>query len=341
MPLMLPNLTPRARLLLAGASVPLLLLWVYWPTLVESERLWARNPQYSHGYLVPIFAAFLLWLRRDRLKTDTLAPSWWGLPLVILALVTYLGGTWFYQTPLERYSLLPCLAGLVLAVGGWKALRWALPSILFLFFMLEPPYYVATSLSAPLQTLATNASTFVLQTVGLPAVSEGNVIHINDQHIGIVEACNGLRMLLVFFALSTGMALVISAPLGDRIFLVVSSIPIALVANIARISITGVLGQFASSDTAHVFYHDVAGWLMPALALGIMWLELKMLSCLLIETPHAVKPKARERQRPVPVSAPRRQRPARPVATAPRPTRPSRRPAPVEPKSEPPQRTSA
>lgn len=351
---MLPNLTPRARLLLAGAFVPLLaLLWVYWPALVETQRLWATNPQYSHGYLVPVFAAFLLWLRRGRLRTEALAPSWWGLPLAAVAVVLFLAGTWFYQASLERYSLIPCLAGLVLAVGGWNALRWALPSVLFLFFMLEPPYYLATSLAAPLQSLATDASTFVLQTIGLPAVSEGNVIHINDEHIGIVEACNGLRMLLVFFALSTGMALVVNVPLGDRLFLVFSSVPVALVSNIARIVITGVLGQFVSSNAAHVFYHDVAGLLMMPLALGILWLELKLLACLLIESPHAARPKARERKRPEAAAAVRRQRPTRPTAAAPRPARPSRRPAsaPAEPvateppveqdASVPPQRASA
>ena len=195
--------------------------------------------------------------------------------------------------------------------------------MLFLFFMLEPPYYLATSLAAPLQSLATDASTFVLQTIGLPAVSEGNVIHINDEHIGIVEAYNGLRMLLVFFALSTGMALAVNAPLGDRLFLVFSSIPVALVSNIARIVVTGVLGQFVSSNAAHVFYHDVAGLLMMPLALGILWLELKLLACLLIASPHAVRPQTREQPNvrlPPPFGAS-----DRPVRRRPQCGRPARR----------------
>src|SRR5262249_49418232 len=146
------------------------------------------------------------------------------------------------------------------------------PAILFLFFMVPLPFTVATLLSAPLQGLATVCSTFVLQTLGLPALAEGNIIRINDAHIGIVEACSGLRMLVVFFALSTGMALLIKAPLGDKLFLVASSVPIALVANILRITITGMLHEMVSSEIANIFFHDVAGWLMMPLALVMLWL---------------------------------------------------------------------
>src|SRR5262249_58253429 len=133
------------------------------------------------------------------------------------------------------------------------------------------PDRVNLALSASLQTVATEASTFVLQTIGLPAVSEGNVIRINDSLIGIVEACSGLRMLVVFFALSTGMALVVKAPLGDRLILVASSVPIALVVNVVRITITGALHETVNSRVADVFFHDVAGWLMMPLALALLW----------------------------------------------------------------------
>src|SRR5262249_55754813 len=79
----LPSPPPRPRLLLAGLAAPLaVVLWAYWPTLAETQRTWATNPQYSHGYLVPLFALLLLWLRRDRLAAEALAPCWWGLPLV-------------------------------------------------------------------------------------------------------------------------------------------------------------------------------------------------------------------------------------------------------------------
>src|SRR5262249_22916930 len=156
------------------------------------------------------------------------------------------------------------------------------------------------------------SSTFVLQTLGLPAISEGHIIRINDAQIGIVEACSGLRMLVVFFALSTGMVMVVRAPLADKIILVVSSLPIALISNILRITITGFLHETVGGEFARFFYHDLAGWMMMPLALGILWLEMKMLAKLFIEVPgvgrNANKSKSRQRVTTAPV--PRRTRQA-------------------------------
>src|SRR5258708_3103604 len=132
-----------------------------------------------------------------------------GPPLVVLrGMVACVFGVWG-----DHSSLLFWLAGRRGLIGGWGAWRWNWPSILFLFFMIPLPFSVATAMSGPLQTLATICSTFLLQTLGLPALAEGNIIRINDAQIGIVEACSGLKMLVVFFALSTGMARVTSAPL--------------------------------------------------------------------------------------------------------------------------------
>src|SRR5947209_13498152 len=313
----------HSRPFLLGASLVslLALVWSYWTTLAEMAQTWSSKPQYSHGFLVPLFAGVLLWLRRDRLRPDDFRPGWWGLPLVAAAVVLRLYGTYYHYAYYDAVSFVLSLAGVGLMLGGWPAWRWAWPAVLFLLFMVPLPHRVDLALSVPLQTVATEASTYVLQTIGLPAVSEGNVIRINDSLIGIVEACSGLRMLVVFFALSTGMALVIKAPLGDKLVLVFSSVPIALLVNIIRITLTGALSEMVNGQVAHVFFHDVAGWLMPPLALGLLWLEWKALSKLLVEVPRTGRHAAKGRPRPAPAPAPaapaRRPRPARP-ATAPR-----------------------
>ncbi len=319
----MPTTTPdRSGSLLWGVlgGTALVVLWAYWPSLTDMAQAWSHSSEYSHGYLVPVFAAFLLWLRRDRLATDDGRTSWWGLAFLAVAVGLRAYGTYQYRVWLEQISLLPCLAGLVLLLGGWTGWRWAWPSILFPFFMVPLPFSISRALSGPLQLLATECSTFILQTIGLPAVSEGTTIRINDAQIGIVEACSGLKMLVVFFALSTGMALVTRAPLFDRLVLVASSVPIALTSNIIRITITGLLHELANSEAANVFFHDVAGWFMMPLALGMLWLELKVLAKLLVESKHGtIAPPSRNRQRP---SAPAGSRPkAGRAAPAPRSTR--------------------
>ena len=259
------------------------LLWAFWATLGEMAQRWSHDPQYSHGYLVPGFALALLWLRRHHLAAGPLRPSLWGVPLLGAGLTMRLVGGYYYFAWVDAISLLPCLAGLAVLIAGRPAARWAGPAIAFLAFMIPLPYSAEVAMAQPLQRFATLASTFALQTLGLPAVSEGNVILLNEVEIGIVEACSGLRMLVIFFALSTGVALVIRRRLWEKIVLVASAFPIALLVNVVRITATGVLHDMVSSRVANAVFHDLAGWLMMPLALILLGIELKYLKHLLIE----------------------------------------------------------
>jgi exosortase len=267
----------------AAATTTAAVAWAYWPTLLEVSRSWAHDPQYSHGWLVPLFAVALLWFRREHLPDAVPKPTWWGLPLLAGGIALRFFGYWFYYEWFDPISLLPCLAGAVLMVGGRRVWKWAWPSIVFLAFMIPLPFRLANALSDPLQQLATLSSSFALQTLGLPALAEGNTIQMDDVQINIVEACSGLSMLIVFFALSTGVALVVRRPLWERGLILLSAIPIALVANILRITVTGVLFRLVSNQAADAFFHDVAGWLMMPLALVLLWVELKILGRLLID----------------------------------------------------------
>src|SRR5262249_60580008 len=118
------------------------------------------------------------------------------------------------------------------------------------------------------------------------AFAEGNVIRLNEARIGVVDACSGLSMLITFIALSPAAALIVKRPLLDKAVLVASAIPVALVANIARIVMTGVLHETAGAHASMTFYHDLAGWVMMPLALVLYWVEIKILSRLLIEVRH-------------------------------------------------------
>ncbi len=258
------------------------LFWAYWPTFVAMWGRWTTDPQYSHGFLVPLFAFVVLWSRRDLCPKEILKPSWWGLGFLLIAMLLRFSAAYLYLEPLDGFSLIPMLLGSTLLIGGWRLLRWTWPATCFLAFMLPLPYQVEVALAQPLRGLATVAGTFAMQTVGLPALSEGNLILIEGVRLEVLDACNGLGMLFTFFALSTAVALIIQRPLVDRMVILLSAIPVALIVNILRITITGIFYYHSGKEMGQ-FIHDFAGWLMMPMALGLLWLELKFLSRLLVE----------------------------------------------------------
>jgi exosortase len=137
-------------------------------------------------------------------------------------------------------------------------------------------------MASPLQRIATLASTNVLQTFGFFAQSEGNVIILSEVELGIVEACSGLRMLVVFLATSTVVALLIRRSLLQRVIVILSAVPIALFCNVVRITVTGMLHEGTKHEFATFVYHDLAGWLMAPMALALLGIELVVLRRLFI-----------------------------------------------------------
>jgi exosortase len=249
----------------------------YWTALTGLVGRWWNDPDYVHGFLVPLFSGFLLWYRRAMLRSGEFKGSLWGLPLLAIAAAMRMASSYYYYDLLDPASLVPCFAGLALFVGGWKALHWAWPSIFFLIFMVPLPGFVATLLGLPLQRLATIAGTYLIQTVGISAVAEGNVILLSDSQIGVAEACNGLRNMMLFLAVCTAVAFISRRSAAEKVIIVLSAAVIALVANLVRIAAAAVLHEVASHNVATTFYHDLAGWFMMPLAVVLLWLELAYL----------------------------------------------------------------
>ena len=264
------------------ALLGMALVWVYWPTLLDCFQRWTTDPRYSHGYLVPLFSGYLLWSWRQKFPKEAYRGQNWGLVLLGFGLGISFLGTYLFLNGLNGISLLPCVAGLTVLLGGWSVLRWSWPAIAFLLFMLPLPFSVETALANPLQRIATIASTYVLQTIGFTAFSEGNVICLDEIRIGVVEACSGLSMLMLFFALSTALTLIIHRSRVEKGLMLLSAIPIALLANITRITVTAILHKTVSWAVADLVFHDLAGWLMIVLALGLLGIELRVLSWVLV-----------------------------------------------------------
>jgi exosortase len=276
---------PGQSVLVAWAVLAALFGWTYWTALDRVVRAWWSTPDYGHGFVVPAFAAFLLWLRQDMVDPWPTKGSWWAMAFFAVWAFLRWGIAYFgYERDID--SLYFFLAGVALFLGGWKALHWAWPSIVFLAFMVPLPNPVADMFSQFLQMrIATPGSVFTLQTLGIAAIAEGNQIYLSqaEHPLDVAGVCSGLRMLMLFFAVCVGAAFVVRAAWWEKMVLVVSAVPIALVSNIFRISVTGILTELFSHEVGE-FFHEYLGVTMMVLAILLLWGEIALISNLVPET---------------------------------------------------------
>lgn len=274
------------KLVASWAVLAAVVLWAYGPALWGLAVRWWKEADYGHGFFVPVFSAVLLAVRWNQFRTRsfqlTRSAFIAGLVFVFVAWLCRFVSHEYYIRLLEPASLIPALAGIALLVGGWNGLAWSWPAIVFLVFMIPLPGAVADWLRHPLQRIGTIASTYLLQVLGVPAIARGNVIVLTDGELGVVEACSGLRMMVLFFAVCVGAAFLVRRPLLDRVLIVVSAPVIAVLANIFRITVTGVLHELTTPELADFVFHDLAGWLMAPVALALLSAELWWLDRVLV-----------------------------------------------------------
>src|SRR5208337_4371239 len=212
---------PSPPVMVAWGVLLLGFFWTYWETMVHIVGVWWSTPDYGHGFFVPVFAGFLLWQRQEMVDPWPNRGTLWGIPFFVLfALIRWFNLFLNYERDID--SLLPFLVGLTLVLGGWRALRWAWPSILFLIFMVPLPDFLAAALGAKLQRVATIMSVYVLQTIGIPAIALGegsNVIQLTkaENQLEVARACSGLRMMTLFFAVCVGACFVLRLTVWKKI----------------------------------------------------------------------------------------------------------------------------
>lgn len=267
-------------------TVAALLAWAYWPTLEFLYEKWGGDPQYSHGFLVPLFSGYLLYQNRDRFRFDEMKPWPWvgGSVLLVAGLMRVLaGGMLFHQ--LDAISLLFALTGGVLVFGGKKLLLLTGPAILFLGFAIPLPFELERNVGGPLKSSATAASTYLLQACGYPAIAEGNLILIDEVKLGVVDACSGLKMLMTFAAFSIGAVLLNRRTWFERGMVLLGVVPVAMLTNILRITATGISHTMVHDKATNNFLHDLYGWFMMPAGLGLLALELWILKRLVVAEP--------------------------------------------------------
>ncbi|MBL8227501.1 MAG: exosortase/archaeosortase family protein [Bryobacterales bacterium] len=244
---------------LTGILFTVLILICYWPTVAMTSRILAFSDDMAHGLFAPMVAAYLVWLKRDRIFEPPAAPSAWGLVLLGAAAMLAMVATLANSSTFSRFALLVTIAGVMFVAGGAKAFRRVLFPWLLLFFTFPVPAVLYGELTLPLQLLATRLSEHTFEALGMSVVRDGNILELAHQRLSVVEACSGIRSLITLFFFCAVYAYFAESRRWVRIGLALAAVPAAIATNVMRIVATGLLGKI-NMEYTHGVYHDTLGW---------------------------------------------------------------------------------
>jgi exosortase len=246
-----------------------LLLFSYAPVLWRLVEQWDSDPDMGHGFFVPVVAGFIVWQNRHELLLLTPSPNWWGLAIVLYGALQLYIATLGAELFLARTAFVISVIGIVLLLGGTAYVRVLAFPLFLLFFMIPIPAVVYNSITFPLQILASRVSTEALNVMQIPVLREGNVLELAQQKLSVVEACSGIRSLLSLTFLSLVYGYFFESKIWMRVVLFLSTIPIAIVANASRVTLTGILTEY-KPELAEGFFHTASGWVIFMVALAIL-----------------------------------------------------------------------
>jgi len=276
-----PVTNSRTTAYLQTGILSALALLLYWPTISGLVRQWWTDADASHGFIVVIFSAYLLWKTRSSWKDVAIRPSAAGAVWIAIAMAALILGTFGAELFLARVSLVIFLGGLVVQFAGWKMLRTVGAPWAVLFLMIPLPVIVFNEVALPLQFLASRLAGDTLDLLRVPALREGNIIMLPSISLNVVEACSGIRSLMALITLAIFYGLLMEKKIWIRCVLVVLAVPLAVGVNSLRIVGSGLLGQNFGKEYAEGFFHEFSGLVVFVITLGTLfllhWLANRML----------------------------------------------------------------
>jgi len=235
---------------------------LYGPVLLRMVTQWWQDPDYSHGFVVPLFVGYVLYLRRHELRQISIEPNKFGFLVMLAAIGLLLVGSLGAELFVSRSSLLFLLAGMILFFAGWKMLHAVAFPLMFLGLMIPLPALIYNQVTFPLQLFASRLASNCIELLGIPVLREGNVLVLPNYSLEVVEACSGIRSLMSLIALAVAFGYFVERRLWARIVLVAFMLPIAVASNALRVVGASVATYFLGPQYAEGFFHTFQGWLI-------------------------------------------------------------------------------
>ena len=272
-----------SRLYASAAFVSGSFVLLYWPVITKLIHDWGINENYSHGYLIPPLAAYLIWERRHRLAAAPASGSALGLVIVAGSTVVYLIGLLGAELFLSRIALLGTLVGGVLYVLGWQHLKMLAFPLGVLLLMIPIPAILFNQIVFPLQLVASRAGETSIAAFGIPVLREGNIIILANTTLEVAEACSGIRSLVSLLTLAVVFGYFTDPRPGVRLAIALSAIPVAIIANALRVAGTGIAAHYYGSAAAEGFFHSFSGWIVFIAAFAMLFGVIRVLRWLMPE----------------------------------------------------------
>lgn len=248
-----------------------LLILCYAPVLYRMGVQWATDEDMGHGFLVPLAAGYIAWTRREQLLATPRNPSYWGIVLIIWGALQELAATLGAELFTARLSFVIALFGVVLYLGGKQWVKILLFPLLLLLFMIPIPQILYARLTLSLQMLASALGEWILETIGIPVIREGNLLRLPSQTLDVAEACSGIRSLLSLGFLSLLYGYFADRRVWVRWVLLLATVPIAICANGVRVAVTGILSEI-NTKYAQGTFHEMEGYIVFVVALAALLL---------------------------------------------------------------------
>lgn len=260
--------------------IVLLTLWavVFIPVYPALISTWLNHSNSSHGILVPFISAFLIWQKRDQLRQTSVSNTSWGMLIfsgsMVLYILSYAGAV----AVMTRFMIVFSLIGIILFVLGKDIFAIIKFPLFYLLFMVPVPVSIYTLTALPLQLFATKVSAFIIQILTVPVYREGNMLYFAQTQLEVAEACSGLRSMTAFLMLSSLFAYMMDKSWWKRLFLILSAIPLAIFANLVRVTGTGILAHFYGGEVARGFLHEFSGMAVFAFGFILLFSEYLLLN---------------------------------------------------------------
>ncbi len=259
-------------------TVLVAIFFLYLPFLQTLFMDWETNENYSHGYYVPIITAYMIFSLRKNLARIPLRPNVSGLFLLLFGLMVLIVAKIGSELFLQRCSIIIVLLGATLFVCGVEYLKKIALPILYLVFMIPLPAIIWNQIAFPMQLLGSYLTEQVVHLIGIPVYREGNVLHLAETTLEVVAACSGLRSLVIMFAISSLFVWMSELSSSRKWILFFAAVPVAIIANIIRLTVTAILVLHYGSDVAHGLQHDFSGVVTFTLGLVLLLLVNKIIS---------------------------------------------------------------